>query len=284
MFRAQRDPETMHGGPDHDLGLPGEQLDLAAGAAGAVVQLVEQLRSQWYRVREPDGDVAARWAPRHRMPIQYLADLFVPVEAVDQRDGCGDGGAAAAALSDRHSMDMPGSQPPSRRPRPAPRVRSDHRWRLCVLLGPTITVKLWDAKECIRSHVSRPLHGPATHGRDPRGRTEPLPAHATRAPTSIRARPGAGGCRVDRSHGGQQRRHGRRSGQHLDVLIGQWVQWSTEAAPTSTAIRTPGPDPTDCRAPSIPARIPGKVLVARGVKHVHVRAGAGSEKPDLGAA
>src|SRR6476469_8227558 len=72
MFRAQRDPETMHGGPDHDLGLPGEQLDLAAGAAGAVVQLVERLRGQRYRVREPDGDVAAGGPPRHGIPIQHL--------------------------------------------------------------------------------------------------------------------------------------------------------------------------------------------------------------------
>jgi hypothetical protein len=100
----------MHAGPDHDLGLPGEQLDLAAGAAGAVVQLVQQLRGQRYRVREPHGDVTTGGPPRHGMPIQHLTDLFVPVQAVDQRDGRGDGGAAAAALPDRHSMGMPGSQ------------------------------------------------------------------------------------------------------------------------------------------------------------------------------
>ena len=104
VFRTERDPETTHTGPDHDLRLPGEQLDLAAGAADAVVQLVQQSRSQRHRVREPHGDVTASGPPGHGMPIQYLTDLFVPVQAVDQRDGRGDGGAAAAALPDRHSV------------------------------------------------------------------------------------------------------------------------------------------------------------------------------------
>jgi len=44
------------------------------------------------------------------MLIQHLTDLFVPVQAVDQRDGGGDGGATAAALPDRHSVCVPGSQ------------------------------------------------------------------------------------------------------------------------------------------------------------------------------
>ena len=92
----------MHAGADHDLGLSGEQLDLVAGAAGAVVQLIEQLCSQWYRFGEPHGDVAAGGPPRHGMPIQHLTDLLVAVQAVDQRDGRGNGGAAAA-LPDRHT-------------------------------------------------------------------------------------------------------------------------------------------------------------------------------------
>ena len=44
------------------------------------------------------------------MPIQHDTDLLVPVKAVDQRDSCGDGGLAAAALPDRHPMGMAGAQ------------------------------------------------------------------------------------------------------------------------------------------------------------------------------
>ena len=58
----------------------------------------------------PHRDVTTSGPPGHRVPVQHLTDLFVPVQAVDQRDGRGDGGAAAAALPDRHSVGMPGAQ------------------------------------------------------------------------------------------------------------------------------------------------------------------------------
>jgi hypothetical protein len=97
MLRTKSDPQTTHAGPDYRLGLPGEQLDLAAGTAGTVEQIVEQLPCQQYRVREPHGDVTTSGPSRRGIPVQHFSesDLFTPVEAVDQRKGPGDGGLPA---------------------------------------------------------------------------------------------------------------------------------------------------------------------------------------------
>src|SRR6478609_7619050 len=110
MFRAEGDPEAIHGGPHHGLGLSGQQFDLAGGTTSAVVELVEQLGSDRHWFREPYGDGAAGGSSRDGMAIEYLTDLFVAVQAVDQCDGRGSSGSPATAGPDRYAVGVRGPQ------------------------------------------------------------------------------------------------------------------------------------------------------------------------------
>src|SRR5664279_4358566 len=76
----------------------------SSGAAGRTTP--STTRPTTARCKGSSIKINNRW----QLDTGQLTDLFIPVQAVDQRHSRGDGGATAAALPDRHPMGMPGSQ------------------------------------------------------------------------------------------------------------------------------------------------------------------------------
>src|SRR2546423_14947295 len=88
-------------------------------------------------------------------------------------------------------------------------------------------------------------------------------ASATAAPASSSARASGYGCRVENSAPGSNVATVDEPANASMSTVDRWVQWSAEAAPSSTASWTPGPGPSwpACTRAPRPALMPASRIV-----------------------